>query len=70
MQSHQQVNPRPSKIFGSNETWDLGILREPVLYWYGTKPFPSKENHGILQQRKKENKIITIIILSSLLLKV
>ena len=28
------VEPRPSKNLGSNEPWYLGILWEPVLYWY------------------------------------
>ena len=28
------VDPQPSKNFGSNEPWDLGLLWEPVLYWY------------------------------------
>ena len=28
------VEPQPSKNFGSNEPWDLGLLWEPVLYWY------------------------------------
>ena len=28
------VEPRPSKNFGSNELWDIGLLWEPVLYWY------------------------------------
>ena len=28
------VEPRPSKNFGSNEPWDLGLRWEPVLYWH------------------------------------
>ena len=28
------VESRPSKNFGSNEPWDVGLLWEAVLYWY------------------------------------
>ena len=28
------VEPRSSKNVGSNEPWDIGLLWEPVLYWY------------------------------------